>query len=587
MISSEQFLLKQFPSLTVGSKRYALLNVIFKHLLHEQQFKEFAQRYPLLSGFDFIDKALEYFQLSVTTNSHELEHIPVRGRVVIIANHPIGSLDGFALLQTIRKLRPDVKVVANELLMALSPLHEVLLPVDNSASASRHGDIKRIHQFLNDEGALIIFPAGEVSRMTSRGIRDSRWQKGFLHFAQRAKAPIIPIHITARNSLTFYGTSLFYKPLASLLLVKEMFKHNQRCIKLNIGQAIPFSSYGSNQLTDALKIKWLQKQLYRVGKHKPSLFKCETAIAHPEERVALKKALQACQVLGKTSDGKQIYLYQSAHLSVILKELGRLREMTFRAVGEGTGQKRDLDPFDHQYMHLILWDEQDLEVVGAYRFTPVTPSSNEPHDLYTQQLFDYNDKAQPYLEDGIELGRSFVQPRYWGKRSLEYLWQGIGAFLAKHRQYRYLIGPVTLSAAMPKRAQALLVYFYLRYFPAQEKFALAHDGYYLSEAMTAQFDTDFAGQSYTQGFIKLKAMLANMGVSVPTLYKQYTELCEQGGVQFIDFNVDASFNHCIDGLVVVDLDALKPKKHARYIAIHQALPTRQDHSVSKGSAAKI
>lgn len=573
MISTEQFLSKKFPALPIDSKRHKLLTFIFKRLLHEKEFTEFAQRYPKLSSFDFVEKALEHFEIKISSTESEIEHIPVTGRVVITANHPIGSLDGFALLHTIRKLRPDVKVVANELLMAIEPLRDILLPVNNLSGKSLTRDLKNIHQFLASEGALIIFPAGEVSRMRPQGIRDKKWEKGFLTFAERAKAPILPIHIQARNSLTFYATSFFYKPLASLLLVKEMFKHNHSSIKLSVGKSIPYSSYGESQFSNVLKIKLLQKDLYRVAKNKPSVFKTESAIAHPVARVELKKALQKCQRLGETSDDKQIYLYQNNQLSIILKELGRLRELTFRAVGEGTGNKRDLDNFDHQYMHLILWDADDLEIVGAYRFSPITRllEGQDNTGLYTNKLFSYNKAINPYFEKGIELGRSFVQPRYWGKRSLEYLWQGIGAFLAHNPQYRYLLGPVSLSAALPKRAQAVMVYFYRLYFPTQQDLAHARASYNIPEEINNELNHFFSEDDYLKDFVKLKAMMANMGVSVPTLYKQYTELCEQGGVQFVDFNIDADFNNCIDGLVIVDLHYLKAKKRSRYIDTHKAV----------------
>jgi len=570
MISTEQLLLKQFPAFPVDSKKHKLLAFIFKRLLHEKEFVDFSKHYPALTGFDFIEKALEHFQFKIATTDSEIEHIPVTGRVVIIANHPIGSLDAFALLHIIRKLRPDVKVVANELLMSIQPLHNILLPVNNLSGRSLTRDVKNIHQYLADEGAVIIFPAGEVSRVTAQGIRDSTWEKGFLNFAARAKAPILPIHIKARNSLTFYTTSFFYKPLSSLLLVKEMFKHNQSSIKLSIGKSIPYESHSNDRLSPALNIKRFKQELYRLPKRQPSLFKTQSAIAHPVDRVELKKALKHCQQLGKTSDDKHIYLYQSTQLSIILKELGRLREITFRAVGEGTGNKRDLDEFDHHYMHLILWDADDLEIVGAYRFSPIKRLLNgqDNSNLYTHQLFQYQPDIAPYFEKGIELGRSFVQPRYWGRKSLEYLWQGIGAFLASHPEYQYLLGPVSLSAALPKRAHAFLIYFYQLYFPGQGSLAFARDRYQIPTALQDELAQFFSADDYGQDFAKLKAVLANMGVSVPTLYKQYTELCETGGVQFIDFNIDAEFNHCIDGLVMVDLHYLKAKKRRRYIDIH-------------------
>lgn len=167
----------------------------------------------------------------------------------------------------------------------------------------------------------------------------------------------------------------------------------------------------------------------------------------------------------------------------------------------------------------------------------------------------------PYFEQGLELGRSFVQPRYWGKRSLDYLWYGIGAFLQRHPNYRYLFGPVSLSDTYPKAAKDLVVQFYLLYFKHPDTLATATAPYTVSQEQKP----NFSGTNYKKDFTRLKHLLANMSLSVPTLYKQYTQTYEQGGVHFVDFNVDSDFGDCIDGLVVADLQLLKAKKRARYM----------------------
>ena len=216
MISSEQVFKRYFPKLAKNTLRHKLITSMCHKLLHETEFVNFSNRYPSLSGFDLIEKTLEYFDFSFATIDKQIERIPTTGRVVIIANHPIGTLDGLALLHLVRKLRSDVKVVANELLMEIKPLHDVLLPVNNMSGNTRKEDLLNIQHFLSSDGALIIFPAGEVSRFTAKGTKDCTWQKGFLKIASRAKAPILPIHIKARNSWTFYASSLFYKPLVFL-----------------------------------------------------------------------------------------------------------------------------------------------------------------------------------------------------------------------------------------------------------------------------------------------------------------------------------------------------------------------------------
>lgn len=579
MISSQQVFKKYFPNLQENTLKHKFLNSICKKLLHETEFVNFSCRYPNLQGFDLIEKTLENFNFSFATNDRQIEHIPATGRVVIVSNHPIGTLDGLALLHLVRKIRSDVKVVANELLMEIKPLHGLLLPVNNMSGNTGKQDLLNIHDFLFSDGAVIIFPAGEVSRFTAKGIKDCPWHKGFLKIASRAKAPILPIHIKARNSWTFYTCSLFYKPLASLLLVKEMFKHNEQSIQVSIGKLIPFDSYGNNKLSTKVKVNLLQNEVMRVAKGKASYFKTESVIAHPVPRVELKQAIEKCKLLGTTSDGKSIYLLEKPEYGVILKELGRCREVTFRAVGEGTGEKRDLDKYDLDYMHLILWDQEQLELVGAYRFAATARliSGQGVNGLYSHKLFKYEPDMHSVFERGVELGRSFVQPRYWGKRSLDYLWQGIGAYLALNPDIRYLFGPVSLSASLPKKAHAFLVYFYQLYFPAQGDLANARNAYLLSDQLDNELMNYFSGDNYAKDFMKLKTMMSNIGVSVPTLYKQYTELCNEGGVQFVDFNIDPDFNYCIDGLVVVDLHFLKQKKKSRYIDIH--LSADQKHKI--------
>ncbi len=297
------------------------------------------------------------------------------------------------------------------------------------------------------------------------------------------------------------------------------------------------------------------------------MLKTQTAIAHPEDRLELRKAVEACPLLGETADGKQIYLYQSALSSPVLREIGRLRELSFRAVGEGSGRRRDIDRFDSYYEQLILWDKDDLEIVGAYRFANTHKIIAEQGltGLYTASLFKFGPQMDAYLAQGLELGRSFVQPRYWGKRSLDYLWYGIGAYLQQNPQIRYLFGGVSLSNSYPKAARDLLVYFYTLYFSEENDTAIPNLPYQLPFDTLQQLQQHFSGQDYSADFTQLKHLLAHMGLSIPTLYKQYGEVAEPGGVQFLAFGIDPDFADCVDGLVLVDVEKLKPQKKQRYL----------------------
>lgn len=550
---------------------------LLRYLLHEQAFVEFAEQYPHLRGLDFVEQVLDYFRFQVTLREQELEHIPASGPLVIIANHPIGSLDGLALLKLVSRVRPDTRIIANQVLARLEPLASLLLPVDNMTGRTARAQLAAVHQHLDQGGTVIVFPAGEVSRLGPKGIRDGRWHSGFIRLATRARAAIVPVHIRGRNSAFFYLSSLASRPLGGLLLVREMFRQRNKQIGLRIGQPIAWESCRQTGLNDKGLCLLFRRHLYRLGKGKPGLLETQVAIAPPEPRQQLKKAVEKCELLGQTQDGKAIYLtrnHRSGHC-VILREIGRLRELSFRAVGEGTGKRRDLDPFDDDYYQLLLWDPQELEVIGAYRFVPTAEQLARKGlaGLYSHHLFDYDETMQPFLAQGLELGRSFIQPAYWGRRSLDYLWFGIGAFLARHPHYRYLFGPVSLSAALPVPARDLLVAFYRLHFPASA--ALARSRRPLPPTTPALRDT-FGGEDYHQDLTLLKQLLDNMGVGIPTLYKQYSELCEPGGVQFVDFGTDPDFADCIDGLVLVDLHRLKASRYQRYIAPH--LPEKAEAS---------
>ncbi|MEN3157268.1 lysophospholipid acyltransferase family protein [Alkalimonas sp. NCh-2] len=567
MLNVEQMLQQQAPQLDHKPRLKKITTWLLRQLLHEKDFMQFAKTYPHLQGLDFVEQVLEYFQFQTTVREQELERIPSDGRVVIIANHPIGSLDGLALIKLISEIRPDVKIVANQMLMTLPPLHSLLFPVDAMQGQTRRELLDNIAQHLQQEGALIIFPAGEVSRLKPNGIRDGRWHHGFLRFATQAKAPVLPIHLQGRNSWQFYLASMLYKPLATMLLVREMFRQRQKQLQIRIGELIPFESFSSLALEPQARAKLFKKHLYRIGTDKAPLFKTQSGIALPEDRKVLKKAVEACQLLGETADNKQIYLYQHQGSSPILREIGRLREVAFRAVGEGSGKRRDIDPFDSWYQHLILWDPKELDIVGSYRFadTAAVIAKHGQSGLYCDALFRFSSGMQPYLAAGLELGRSFVQPKYWGKRSLDYLWYGIGAYLKQRPDIRYLYGAVSLSNSYPQAARDLMVYFYNLYFQHPASPAVSRHPYVLNEQLLPELRQQFCGNDYAADFSQLKHLLANMGLNIPTLYKQYSEICDAGGAYFLSFGLDPDFSDCMDGLVLVDITKIKAHKKQRYM----------------------
>lgn len=566
MFTVDQVISEYYPSLSQNRFFHPVIKPVLQRVFHEQAFVEFAAKYPHLQGIEFIEQVMEYFHFSYTVSDRQRENIPSCGRVVIVANHPIGSLDGMSMIKLVHSVRSDVKIVANDLLMVVDPLKKFFLPVNNMGGRNTKENVRNLHHALEQEQAVIIFPAGEVSRAKPSGIKDGTWHQGFLKMAERAKAPILPVHIGGRNSAPFYLTSTLVKPLSTFMLVGEMFKQQRKQIRISIGGIIPYEVYAGVKIRRKEKIKLLKKHLYRIGAGKKPLFETVAAIARPERKTDLKKQFKDLEPLGRTPDGKTIYLLDQVRSSPVFREIGRLRELAFRAVGEGSGRRRDIDSFDSYYNHLVLWDEDDLEIAGAYRFVDAAKVVTERGvtGLYSGSLFDLNDEKCSFLQQGLELGRSFVQQRYWGKRSLDYLWYGIGAYLAKNPQYRFLFGPVSISNAMPQLAKELLIYFYKLYFSDELHRAPSINPFVFSNP-PCRFSREFDGKDYREDFKRLKSLLKNLSTAVPPLYKQYADLCEPGGVSFLDFNVDPDFNNCIDGLVIVDINKLKPKKRKRYI----------------------
>lgn len=429
MLDIHQTLESRYPILFQRHRRAAATLVRFLgYLFYEARFRQFADRYPHLRGFDFVEEALRYFDFTLRLRDNERSRIPTSGRVVIAANHPIGSLDGLALLNLVRQVRPDVKVVANQLLTAVTPLRPVLLPVNNMGGSTPRRNLQRLRDHLDQEGALILFPAGVVSRFGVKGVKDGPWQPGFVRIASAARAPIVPVYVAGRNSLLFYSISFLARPLSTLWLVREMFKHSHNAVDARVGRPVPWEHYSAIEGSPRHVAGLFRKHVYRLARDARPIFDSIDTIAAPENRLLLKQELAGCESLGETADGKSILLVHADTAPCVMRELGRLRELTFRSIGEGTGRPRDLDRHDARYLQLVLWDPRELEIAGAYRLGDAgTLFRQDGLDaLYTHSLFDFGPGMQPILEQGLELGRSFVQPRYQNRQSLDYLWQGIG-----------------------------------------------------------------------------------------------------------------------------------------------------------------
>src|ERR1700682_921379 len=292
-------------------------------LLRENEVNAFLRECEGVEGFEFVEKVLDYFNSSYSVVIREIERIPSEGRVLIVANHPLGLLEAAALLKLVGQVRRDVRVVANDVLTPLAPLRALLLPVEAIGTA------------LNDGAAVIV----------GRSLR----------FAQDAKAPLLPVQVRGGSWALFSGLSALFRRNVTL--------------RIRIGH------------------------LGTMERGKVIGLRRHTPVAHPEDRLLVRRELQGAQRLGQTHDGKQILLFDAKADSAVLRELGRLREIAFRQVGEGTGKRRDVDAFDAYYRHVVLWDDAELQIVGAYRIgeaSKIIAERGEP-GLYTHGLFFYGD----------------------------------------------------------------------------------------------------------------------------------------------------------------------------------------------------
>lgn len=541
---------------------------LFKKLIHEDDINRFVENNKNQDSLGFSDAVINYFNFSYKISPQDKERIPSSGRVLIVANHPLGALDALSLYSLVCSVRKDVKVIANDILMSLEPLKPGLLKLDITNQSNFKADLKSAIDALNKEEAVIIFPSGEVSRMTPVGVRDGKWMTGAAFLAEKANAPILPVYIDAKNSWKFYFTSMINKPFSIVLLPNEMYLQKNKSLNFIVGDIIGIDTFAKLRLARDLKVKLLRKHLYRVAKNKKPIFETQKSVAHAQDSKLIRDELKTGTLLGSTTDGKSIYLCDYRTKSPLMLEIGRLRELTFRKVGEGTGQKLDLDKYDEYYKHLVLWDEKELEIVGSYR---LGIGINIMHTygvngFYSSTLFAYTQNMDKYLQCALEMGRSFVQPKYWGTKALDYLWQGIGAYLAKNPEVKYMFGPVSLSATYPDDVKKYIIYFFTKYFGYKdEKLAQAKRPFIISNQEEKEMQEIFNGQNYEADFAILKQTLKNYGAVVPVLYKQYAELCDDKGTKFLDFSVDPDFGNCVDGLILVDISKITQAKKERYI----------------------
>ncbi len=577
MLSVDESLKSRVPWLAdVPRIRKPVANLLSR-LAAEHDFNHTLVQLEGLEGFDFVERGLTLLGADVQLAPRDLENIPVEGPLLVVANHPLGMIDALALLQLVGTVRKDVRILANDVLSMIPALQPLLLPVDvfGKGAASR---LRGVYRALDAGQALITFPSGEVSRMGPAGVRDRGWSDGFVRMAMRSGAPVLPVHIAARNSATFYGVSMLAKSLATVMLPREAIHPRQR-VRFSLGRPVAADELGQRSEGDHHRAaRLMRRHVYRLAHGRGLVFGGQAPLAPAEPAEAVWEELQRRgELLSELADGKQAWLLKGGTDSAVLREIGRLREHTFRRVGEGTGQRSDLDRYDTWYEHLVLWDPEAARIVGAYRFGHAGRILGERgiDGLYSASLFDYSKHSLAALARGLELGRSFIAPAYWRSRALDQLWRGIGLYLRRHPELRFLFGPVSLSVNLPREAREWIVAAHRHYF-GREGLASARRPFQVSPRVLEVVRKELQGLEPTHGLGHLRERLDALGVTLPVLYRQYVDLVDPRGVQFLDFGEDPGFSGCVDGLVMLDLEHLKPAKRARYLG-HDGSPPGRKH----------
>jgi len=558
-----------------------------------KRLNEIYSQFP--SGFndqEFLIKVLETFNISYHVSDENLARIPKTGPLVIVANHPFGAIEGIILAAMLMQVRPDVKIMANYMLKRIPEISDLFIAVNPFGGTQAKQDnmtpMKEALRWVKQGRLLVVFPAGEVSYFNSkkRQVIDPAWSPNIGRFISLTKAPVQCVHFNGNNSILFHMAGMMHPKLRTALLPRELLNKADRTIRIRIGQPIPHSKLSKIGLDQQL-IEHLKLRTYMLRNAGSS---DDNTDAQPQKLEAsippLDSTLMTMEVAQLTSqqhlvdNGElQVYVAKAKQIPNILQEIGRLREVTFRAAGEGTGKSIDLDFYDNYYLHLFIWNQEKNEVVAAYRLGQADKIMEKQGivGLYSYSLFKYKKRLIDRLSPALELGRSFVRPEYQRSFSpLLLLWKGISSYVSKNPQYRWLFGPVSISNEYQHASQQLMVDFFRsnNRFPELTSLTKARNGFKKRNLGIPSGTSDQVRNIDTLS--GLVSEIEHDQKGIPILLKQYMKL----GGQILEFNVDPNFNQALDGLIVVDLLSTDPKVLAKYmgketlqqyLAEHQAL----------------
>ncbi|WCP67503.1 lysophospholipid acyltransferase family protein [Vibrio tubiashii] len=552
--------------------------------------KFYAQRPAGCDTQAFLRFTLEVLGIDYQVCKGSLSHIPQSGSTVIVANHPLGCVEGVILAELLLQIRSDVQILANQYLKTVPELDELFIGVDvfegQNAHKSNLKALRKAHQHLEQGGLLLLFPAGEVSQLVDRKaqrLEDKEWSRSVSSLIRKSRATTIPVFIDGQNSQRFYLAGKVHPLLRTLMLGRELLNKTHQKIQISIGSAIKYKEV--NGLTDTQIVNYLRLNTYllqskTLTQQKQNLSSSSflpIATQLPIDDLEADLSTMPEDHLLLSSAEFDVYCTTAEHIPSMLHEIGRLREHNFRQVGEGTGLDLDLDEFDRDYLHLFIWDREHRCLVGAYRLGLVDQliSKHGIKGLYSRTLFNFEQPFIDTMSQSIEMGRSVIDEKYQKSMApLLLLWKGIAAYVDKNPEYTHLFGPVSISNDYSEQTRQLLA----------ETMTLHHYDSEKAEYVTPSNPLSTSAPSWNTSMLTaladlqlLSRVIARIddGKGVPVLLRQYLGL----NGKLVSFNVDPAFNNALDGLIMVDLRDVPLKTLARYMGANQAEAYLKSHHI--------
>jgi putative hemolysin len=527
-------------------------------------------KYKHLHGLEFFSALLNEFQIKFEIPEEDLKRIPKTGAFITVSNHPLGGIDGILLLKLLIEKRPDYKILANFLLHRIAPMKPFVMPVnpfeDRKDVKSSLSGIKNALLHIKEGNPLGVFPAGEVSTdKDGRHFVDRPWEKGAIKFIKKAKVPVIPIYFHAKNSRIFYFLSKLSPQFRTAKLPSELLSQKGRIIKVRIGKPIPVKDQDEFKKTKDF-YKFIRQKTYMLANpfEKESMTLNTNSLKLPKQPKKIvsqrnqDKMIEEVSELRKNnwrlleSKNYEVFFAPSNKIPNLKFEIGRLREITFREVGEGTNESIDLDRFDGYYHHLFLWDNVKNGVVGAYRMGLGKDIYKKYgiEGFYVHTLFKFEPELYSMMENSIEMGRAFIVKEYQQRpMPLFLLWKGIVHITLRYPEYKYLIGGVSISNQFSNFSKSLMIEFMKSHYydPYIAQYIHPKKEY---KVKLKDADKDFvfdAAEADLNKFDKVIDEIEPGALRIPVLIKKYVKQ----NARLVAFNVDPKFNNAVDGLMYI------------------------------------